>query len=236
MAKDALTERLRKDGQLRDTAERVREFRRETATGNPYAGLDIAEMFRRHERGESYDYLAGIPTKRYGNSVTIPAEYGIVHSDGNRYPVVVAPYVDARPIIKQLGLPNAQAHHVAQNAIYGNIVAKSEGITISVEGDAIREIGSPHNEMHIFSDAQLDVFREAGTVPTNVEYAEISARAMLSVGYNEVVTKYVIDQVIQQQLAHGLLPNMPIPKMPRKLYFGSTKTMTKKELYDESVL
>ena len=166
----------------------------------------------------------------------IPEDYGIVYSDGNRYPVVVAPYVEAPSINRRMGLPNTQAHHVVQNAIYGEIVAKRDGMTISVEGNVFRDSGSLHNRMHALSDAELDTFRASGTIPTNAEYAAISARGLQSVGFHEAVIEYVMDQVIRQQRKRGLQPDMPIPRMPRKMYFGHEKTTTKKELRDESIL
>ena len=218
MAKETLADRFRKDGDLRDTADRARQKRREGIAG------------------KSYDYLNGIPVEYYGNSVLFPPEYGIVYSDGKRNPVLVSPYGEAKSIIKQLGLPNTQAHHVAQNAIYGDIVLKSDGITISMEGNVFTDSESLHNGIHTFSESKLDAFREAGTLPTNAEYIAIAAQGLQSLGYNEIVVKYVMDCVIQQQLTHGLLPNMPIPKMPRKIYFGSSRATTKEELHDESVL
>ena len=218
MAKETLADRFRKDGDLRDTADRARQKRREGIAG------------------KSYDYLNGIPVEYYGNSVLFPPEYGIVYSDGKRNPVLVSPYGEAKSIIEQLGLPNTQAHHVAQNAIYGDIVLKSDGITISMEGNVFTDSESLHNGIHTFSESKLDAFREAGTLPTNAEYIAIAAQGLQSLGYNEIVVKYVMDCVIQQQLTHGLLPNMPIPKMPRKIYFGSSRATTKEELHDESVL
>ena len=232
MAKESLTEQFRKNGELRDTADRARQIRQERSGQNS----SVEEIIRRIERGESYDYLEGIPAERRGNSVIIPEDYGIVYSDGNRYPVVVAPYVEAPSINRRMGLPNTQAHHVVQNAIYGEIVAKRDGMTISVEGNVFRDSGSLHNRMHALSDAELDTFRASGTIPTNAEYAAISARGLQSVGFHEAVIEYVMDQVIRQQRKRGLQPDMPIPRMPRKMYFGQEKTTIKKELHDESIL
>ena len=121
MAKESLTEQFRKDGELRDTAERVRQKRREGA-------IRSDRIIERFERGEPNDYLDGISLERYGNSVIIPAEYGTIYPDGKRYPVVVGPYGEVKRINKQLGLPNTQAHHVAQNAIYGKTVPKQQGV------------------------------------------------------------------------------------------------------------
>ena len=77
--------------------------------------------------------------------------------------------------------------------------------------------------MHTFSESKLDVFREAGTLPTNAEYIAITIQGLQSLGYNEVVVKYVMDCVSQQQLTHGLLPDMPIPKMPKKYILDRQK-------------
>ena len=214
MAKEALTERFQKDGTLRDTAERVRQARRDGAIRNPY------------------DYLNGIPVKYYGNSVLFPPEYGIVYSDGKRYPVLVSPYSEAKPIIKQLGLPNAQAHHLAQNAIYRDRISKAQGITISVEGDAIREPNSQHGVEHNYYTTKLEKYYEAGIKPTHRDFAEIMMGGMMEIGVHPAVRNYALDRVIRQLVENGVDLEKEIDRFPGTRRFKKTKNIGGEKTHD----
>ena len=213
MAKESLTEQFRKDGELRDTAERVRQTRREGATRSD-------RILGCIERGEPNDYLDGIPLERYGNSVIIPAEYGTIYPDGKRYPVVVGPYAEVKRINKQLGLPNTQAHHVAQNAIYGKTVPKQQGVAVSLRGNAFTEFQSPHNDAHRIGEQIIDTYREDGTTPTNKKMYEIYVSELQAAGLNSNVIDFIMYEVIQQHMEYGILPGDAIKKMPRKIFFN----------------
>ena len=222
MAKESLTEQFRKDGELRDTAERVRQKRREGA-------IRSDRIIERFERGEPNDYLDGISLERYGNSVIIPAEYGTIYPDGKRYPVVVGPYGEVKRINKQLGLPNTQAHHVAQNAIYGKTVPKQQGVAVSLRGNAFTEFQSPHNNAHRFGETKIDTYREGGTVPTNKRMYEILSGELQAAGLNNNVIDFIMYEVIQQHMEYGILPEEHIQRIPRKIFFNTSKEGVKNE-------
>ena len=222
MAKESLTEQFRKNGELRDTAERVRQKRREGATRSD-------RIIERFERGEPNDYLDGISLERYGNSVIIPAEYGTIYPDGKRYPVVVGPYGEVKRINKQLGLPNTQAHHVAQNAIYGKTVPKQQGVAVSLRGNAFTEFQSPHNNAHRFGETKIDTYREGGTVPTNKRMYEILSGELQAAGLNNNVIDFIMYEVIQQHMEYGILPEEHIQRIPRKIFFNTSKEGVKNE-------
>ena len=212
MAKESLTEQFRKDGELRDTAERVRQARRESATRSD-------RIIERFERGEPNDYLDGIPVKHYGKTVVFPKEYGTIYSNGNRYEVSIGPYSEDTSVNKQLGLPGAQSHHVAQNASFKSVIPKLKAIAISVEGDVIRNPKSQHAQIHGTYEMGLDVFRAAGTRPTYKEYLRIIERGIQTIGLSEAAINYTLYTVVNQWLAYGIDLDTEIPKMPRKMYF-----------------
>lgn len=212
MAKDALTERLQKDGTVRDAAERVRQKR---LNGTTRSG----EIIRRIEQGESVDFLEGIPVKHYGETVVFPPEHGTIYSNGNRYAVSVGPYGEDISVNKQLGLPGAQSHHVAQNASFKSVIPKLKAIAISVEGDVIKDPKSQHAQIHGVYEVGLDAFRAAGTRPTYKEYLRIVERGIQTIGLSEAAINYTLYTVVNQWLAYGIDLNTEIPKMPRKIYF-----------------
>ena len=214
MAKESLTEQFRKDGELRDTAERVRQTRRESATRSD-------RIIERIERGEPNDYLDGIPVKHYGETVVFPKEYGTIYSNGNRYEVSIGPYGEDASVNKQLGLPGAQSHHVAQNASFKSVIPKLKAIAISVEGDVIRDPKSQHAQIHDAYEMGLDVFRAADTRPTYREYLRIVERGIQTIGLSEAAINYTLYTVVNQWLAYGIDLDTEIPKMPRKMYFSN---------------
>ena len=214
MAKEALTERFQKDGTLRDTAERVRQARRDGTTRSD-------RIIGRMERGESVNFLDGIPVKRYGETVVFPPKYGTMYSNGNRYAVSVGPYGEDVGVNKRLGLPGAQSHHVAQNASFKSVIPKLKAIAISVEGDVIRNPKSQHAKIHNTYEVGLDAFRLAGTRPTYKEYLKIVERGIQTIGLSEAAINYTLYTVVNQWLAYGIDLNTEIPKMPRKMYFPS---------------
>ena len=212
MAKESLTEQFRKDGELRDTAERVRQARRESATRSD-------RIIERIKRGEPNDYLDGIPVKHYGKTVVFPKEHGTIYSNWNRYEVSIGPYSEDTSVNKQLGLPGAQSHHVAQNASFKSVIPKLKAIAISVEGDVIRNPKSQHAQIHGAYEMGLDGFRAAGTRPTYKEYLRIIERGIQTIGLSEAAINYTLYTVVNQWLAYGIDLDTEIPKMPRKMYF-----------------
>ena len=232
MAKETLADRFRKDGELRDTADRARQIRQERSGQNS----SVEEIIRRIERGESYDYLEGIPVEHYGETVVFPPEYGTIFSDGERRAFSVGPYGKDVGVNKQLGLSGAQSHHVAQNASFEKVIPKSKAIAISVEGDVIRDLKSQHAQIHGAYEVGLDAFRAAGTRPTYKDYLRIVERGIQTIGLSEAAINYTLYTVVNQWLAYGIDLNTEIPKMPRKMYipkYNSSKRIPEETNYGE---
>lgn len=210
---------------IRDSREAVLVERAITAIAGEVRDNDdvqktVMRIIQAVEQGAKPNYLAGIPAEHRGKSVIIPAEYGTIYPDGEKYPVVVGPYAEVKQINKQLGLPNTQAHHIAQNAIYGETVPKQQGIAISLRGNALTEFQSPHNDVHRIGEQIIDIYRRGGTAPTNEKMYEIYAGELQAAGLNENIIEHAVYQVIQQHMEYGILPGDTIQKMPRKIFFN----------------
>ena len=179
----------------------------------------VGRIIQAVEQGETPDYLTGILHEKRGNALIFPPEYGIIYPDGKRYPVVVSPYSEAKPIIKQLELPDTQAHHVAPNAIYRDTIARNDGITISLPGNVLTNPESAHGKFHNHTETQMDMYRESNTRPTNREAYEIFLESLQFAGVNKNVAEFSLDWLIRQQMERGIYPEMPIPRMPQKIHF-----------------
>ncbi len=158
-----------------------------------------------------------------GYALIFPPEYGTIYPDGKRYPVVVSPYGEAKPIIKQMGLPDTQAHHVAPNAIYRDTIARDDGITISLPGNVLTNPESAHGKAHNHAETRLDGYRALNIRPTNREACEIFLASLQTAGVNKNVAEFSLDWLIRQQMERGIYPKMPIPRMPQKIHFNFKK-------------
>ena len=211
-------------GAIRDSREAVIVERAITAIAGEVRDNDeiasaVGRIIQAIEQGEKPDYLAGIPHEQRGNAMIFPPEYGIMYPDGKKYPIVVSSYSEAKPIIKQLGLPNAQAHHVAPNAIYRDTTARNEGIAISLPGNVFTNPESAHGKAHNHTETRLDEYRALNIRPTNREACEIFLASLQTAGVNKNVAEFSLDWMIRQQMEHGIYPDMPIPRMPKKIHF-----------------
>lgn len=148
-----------------------------------------------------------------------------MYSDGKRYPMVVAPYSEAPSINKELNLPNTQAHHLAQDAIYRDRISKAQGITMSVEGDAIREPNSQHGVEHNYYTTELEQYYKTGTKPTHREFAEIMMGGMMEIGVHPAVRNYALDRVIRQLVENGIDLEKEIDRFPGTQRFKKIKNI-----------
>ena len=222
---------------IRDSREAVIVERAITAIAgevrdNDEIGSAVGRIIQAIEQGEKPDYLAGIPHEERGNAMIFPPEYGIMYPDGKKYPIVVSSYSEAKPIIKQLGLPNAQAHHLAQDAIYRDRIPKAQGITISVEGDAIREPNSQHGVEHNYYTTKLEKYYEAGIKPTHRDFAEIMMGGMMEIGVHPAVRNYALDRVIRQLVENGIDLEKEIDRFPGTRRFKKTKNIGGEKTHD----
>ena len=118
---------------------------------------------------------------------------------------------------------------MAQNAAYGSIILRSQGIAISVEGDVIKNPDSQHARLHGGYEARLDEYRAAGIMPTNRAYVEIAAQEIQAAGINSAARDYILDQVLRQWKKNGIELENEIPRMPRKMSIGIETTLKGEE-------
>jgi hypothetical protein len=130
----------------------------------------------------------------------------------------------ARPYRELSGnLPRGfQAHHLNQNAVYGTIIPRNEGISVAMPGNIITEPGTPHYLYHRSLEQFLDQYRRGRSLeskmPTNAEYGEAGRRALIASGRSPAQALDLAARAAAQRAEYGLSETAEVPRIPRAIW------------------
>ena len=114
-----------------------------------------------------------------------------------------------------------QANHLNQNAAYGKVIPKDQGLTVGMRGNAFRDVGSPHYQFHGSMEEFWSPYRNGGTSygirPTNAQYGAATEQALIKSGYTPAQAANLAEQAAAQRAAYGLSPSAPVPVIPARL-------------------
>jgi hypothetical protein len=119
-----------------------------------------------------------------------------------------------------------QKHHLNQDAAFkkdGNgkqVIPSDEGYTIELEGNAFKDVGSPHFMAHKTMEEFFNRYRKGdkkGLIPTNAEYNVALYKSLRKAGLTEKQTLDVVEKARSQRLKYGLQDDDPIPKIPGQI-------------------
>jgi hypothetical protein len=99
----------------------------------------------------------------------------------------------------------SQAHHLNQDAAYGDVIPYDEGLSISLLGDAIQQPGTPHYVVHQSLEEFWKPYRQPGpnSRPTNAEYGEAHRLSLIKAGVPEEIANNVSLQAAAQRACTG---------------------------------
>jgi hypothetical protein len=116
-----------------------------------------------------------------------------------------------------VGASEGQAHHLNQNAAYRDVIPKSEGLSVDLKGNILKDIGAPHTSAHRSLEGFWDRFRGTASVPTNLEYTRALQQSLRAAGYTEAEVQHAVRASIRERLNYGLLGGQPVPRVPRPI-------------------
>jgi len=129
-----------------------------------------------------------------------------------------ASYDTLRSELKETGL---QAHHLNQDAVYGSIIPKSEGVCVGLRGNAIFGVGTPHYIAHRSLEAFWNQFRTGGARfgqrPTNAEYGRALEDSLVAAGLSRSEAAELAAEAARQRAAYGILPDALVPRIPNPI-------------------
>lgn len=130
----------------------------------------------------------------------------------------IGSYRDLTAYLKGTGL---QAHHLNQNAAYGEVIPREDGLSVGIPGNAITEVGSPHYILHSNLEDFFDPYRADGELfgvsPTNAKYGAALKNSLIQAGFSPQQAASIADQAAAQRTAYGLNPQDAIPRVPGRL-------------------
>jgi hypothetical protein len=135
-----------------------------------------------------------------------------------------APIV-ARPYGKLSGTLQGgwQAHHLNQDAAFGSIISRNQGLSVPMYGNAFTGQGTSHFVGHAWMEKQFwDMFRKDGRFylynPTNAEYGEASRLSLIAGGWSPEQASNLAAQAAAQRAAAGLSETAAVPRIPRRIF------------------
>jgi RHS repeat-associated protein len=127
-------------------------------------------------------------------------------------------YKDLRKTLKGT---NQQANHLNQDAAFRDIIPHSQGAANAMQGNAFKDIGTPHYEFHKSLEGFWDKYRkggsEAGKTPTIGQYDTALRDALTSSGYSSSDVNHLASVAEQNRTAYGLSNSDPVPRIPGRI-------------------
>ena len=122
---------------------------------------------------------------------------------------------------------SGQAHHLNQNAAFKDVIPQKEGLSIKLEGNVRKDIGSPHYKAHESLEEFWDQYRKGGellrTRPTMAEYNVALEKSLVDAGLTPNQAKDVVSKAMEQQISYGLTAEKFVPRIPGKIHLPKIK-------------
>jgi len=116
-----------------------------------------------------------------------------------------------------------QSHHLNQDAAFRDVIPKSDGLCIELEGNAFRDVGSPHYLAHENLENFWNNFRSKGDLygetPKISDYNVALYNSLRAAGLSDNQAKVAVQNAVKQQLQYGLTGDSFIPRIPGRINF-----------------
>jgi hypothetical protein len=120
--------------------------------------------------------------------------------------------------------PGFQANHLNQDAVYGDIIPRNEGLSVGMRGNAFSEPGTSHFVFHQSMEQFWDQYRRGGNLfkktPTNAQYGEALQRSLVAGGLSPTQASELSAQAATQRAAYGLSEISAVPRIPGRINQG----------------
>ena len=117
---------------------------------------------------------------------------------------------------------SGQAHHLNQDAAFRDVIPRNEGLSIKLEGNIRKDIGSPHYNAHKSLEEFWDQYRRKGELygdsPTISDYNSALQNSLKEAGLTPGQAKQAVSQAIRQQESYGLMVDDFVPRISNKIY------------------
>ncbi|MGN7119067.1 hypothetical protein ACTHQ8_22775, partial [Lysinibacillus odysseyi] len=113
---------------------------------------------------------------------------------------------------------SGQAHHLNQDAAFRTVIPKKEGMSVKLEGNALKDVGTPHFNAHKTMEEFWSQYRKGGEkyreTPTCGEYTKALYKSLQDAGLSKEDAFYATKEAIKQRRQYGLTYDTPVPRIP----------------------
>ena len=186
--------------------------------GGMLDGMNAGMRMERRPLRDSFSFMAreADDVERVGSTSTETLNLG--SKVGSDESILVESYKKLRRNKEISG----QAHHLNQDAAFREVIPKNEGLSIKLEGNIRKDIGSPHYNAHKSLEEFWDQYRKKGelygTRPMMSDYNSALEKSLLDAGLSPTQAKQVISEAIRQQEFYGLMADDFVPRIPNRIY------------------
>jgi RHS repeat-associated protein len=114
-----------------------------------------------------------------------------------------------------------QANHLNQDAVFGDVIPRNEGLAAGMKGNAFTEAGTPHYQFHQTMEQFWNQYRPGGVsfqqTPTHAEDGAALQRALQSSGVPPSEAGKLAADAASQRAAYGLKESAPVPRIPGRM-------------------
>ena len=116
---------------------------------------------------------------------------------------------------------SGQRHHVSQDAAFGSVIPRNEGLSVKLEGNIFTDTGSAHYNAHKTLEGFWDEYRPGGQkfgqTPTVGQYNRASYDSLVSAGVSKREAASIVRSAYEQQVSYGLTNKSMVPRIPQKI-------------------
>jgi|GEM_PF-3697075 len=114
-----------------------------------------------------------------------------------------------------------QSHHLNQDAAFRDVIPTNKGAAIKLEGNAFKDINSPHYKAHQRLEEFWDQYRKGGNLfgqkPTNLQYTLALKRSLCRAGLNPQQINNALKSAIRNRVDYGFLGGQSVPRIPGRI-------------------
>jgi hypothetical protein len=116
-----------------------------------------------------------------------------------------------------------QSHHLNQDAAFRDVIPKNDGLCVELEGNAFRDVGSPHYSAHKNLESFWNNFRSKGDLygdtPKISDYNSALYDSLRAAGLSDAQAKIAVQNAVKQQSQYGLVGDSFVPRIPGRINF-----------------
>lgn len=125
-----------------------------------------------------------------------------------------------------------QSHHLNQDAAFRDVIPKNDGLCVELEGNAFRDVGSPHYSAHENLERFWNNFRSKGDLygdtPKISNYNSALYDSLRAAGLSDAQAKVAVQNGVKQQSQYGLVGDSFVPRIPEGLILKDSNVIAER--------